>query len=77
MWTHPYVHEKLRELEIELTSRTLRPPRPDSRLTVRPLVRGAGRTLRWLGEGLESWGTPSRAGEGEGVNVRRRHREWV
>ncbi|HEU4759352.1 MAG TPA: hypothetical protein VFT91_05145 [Dehalococcoidia bacterium] len=60
MYTHPYVHEKLRELEAELASRALRQHQPSPHITLRPLVRGAGRTLRWLGEGLESWATPSR-----------------
>ncbi len=77
MWTHPYVHEKLRELETELTRRALRhaPPSPASRLTLRPLVRGAGRTLRWLGEGLESWGSPSP--ERTSDHMERRRGEWA
>ena len=61
MLTNLYAWEKLRELEAVLASRALRHPRPSAsmELTLRPLMRAAGRALRWAGEGLESWGTPA------------------
>jgi hypothetical protein len=52
----PYVTEKLRELDIELTRRA--PPRPAPTPLLSPLARAAGRALRWMGEGLESWSSP-------------------
>ncbi len=63
MWMHPYVHEKLRELDAELAQRRAplplrHPASPPTRVTPRPLVRGTGAMLRRLGERLESWATP-------------------
>jgi hypothetical protein len=55
--TDLYVREKLRELE---AGRRV-PPRPRSTATplMGPLARTAGRALRWVGEGLESWSAPT------------------
>ncbi|MEX1195716.1 MAG: hypothetical protein WD904_08845 [Dehalococcoidia bacterium] len=58
-----YAYEKLRELETERLSHTqplptLGPaPRPKS--VFGPLASRTGRTLRRLGEGLESWANPN------------------
>ena len=59
MLIDPYVSDKLRELEAELTRRV--PPRSRSTATplVGPLARTAGRALRRVGEGLESWSSPA------------------
>ncbi len=55
MLTDLYVREKLRELEAGRRA----PPRPRSTATplMGPLARTAGRALRRIGEGLESWST--------------------
>jgi hypothetical protein len=54
----PYVSDKLREIEAELTRRAApfagRAPTP----VLGPLARIAGRALRRVGERLESWSTP-------------------
>ncbi len=52
-----YVREKLRELEQQQLTRLSLRARPDSARApvISPFVRGAGRILRRLGEGLESW----------------------
>lgn len=52
-----YVREKLRELEREQLALLSRTAKPASRRApvIRPAVRGTGRLLRRLGEGLESW----------------------
>ena len=74
MWTEFYVREKLRELEAERASRSLLQARPasETKLTLRPLVRGAGRALRWIGGGLESWGTsPAAQGDSAHRELRR------
>ena len=59
MLIDPYVTEKLRELDADLARRAL--PRPS--LTPVPMVgllaRAAGRVLRRVGEGLESWASPA------------------
>ena len=57
MLIDPYVTEKLRELDIELTRRA--PPRPAPSPVLGPLARAAGRVLRRMGEGLESWANPT------------------
>ena len=57
MLIDPYVTEKLRELDIELTRRA--PPRPAPSPVLGPLARAAGRALRRMGEGLESWANPT------------------
>ena len=54
---HPYVSEKLRELDAERARRAPPPPLPTPVLG--SLARAAGRALRWMGEGLESWATPA------------------
>jgi len=53
----PYVSDKLRELDAELARRA--PPRPAPASMLGPLARAAGRALRRIGEGLESWATPA------------------
>jgi hypothetical protein len=54
----PYVSDKLRELEAELTRRAApfagRAPTP----VLGPLARTVGRALRRVGERLESWSSP-------------------
>jgi len=59
---HPYVHEKLRELNEELLSHAPQLPPPPRRrrpAVFGPVLRAAGRVLRNAGEGLEYWGTPA------------------
>jgi len=59
-----YVAEKLRQLEEERLTRALtvrrelngQSERPRAKPVVGPVIRAAGRTLRWAGEGLEGWG---------------------
>ena len=54
-----YAHEKIRELESELKYRLhFEPPLPRRRPVVGGLAAGAGRILRRVGEGLESWSSP-------------------
>ena len=59
MLIDPYVTEKLRELDAELARRAsplpVRAPRP----VLGRLARAAGRALRQMGEGLESWANPT------------------
>ena len=57
MLIDPYVTEKLRELDIDLARRA--PPRPAPSPVLGPLARAAGRALRRMGEGLESWAAPT------------------
>jgi len=55
-----YTIEKIRALEQERMSKlppNSEPQRPRRKPVFGPLAAGAGRTLRRLGEGLESWGT--------------------
>lgn len=55
----PYVTEKLRELDADLARRA---PLSDGRspaFALSPAVRMAGRLLRRMGEGLESWAAPT------------------
>ena len=56
MLIDPYVTDKVRELEAERARRA--PPRPQPAPVVGPLARVAGRALRRIGEGLESWAAP-------------------
>jgi hypothetical protein len=67
MWYELYTREKLREFEAERRNRRSRHPVPDPAPFAAPLLRRAGRTLRRLGEGLESWGAacPESAADGE------------
>ena len=57
MLIDPYVTEKLRELDIDLARRA--PPRRAPSPVLGPLARAAGRALRRIGEGLESWSSPA------------------
>ncbi len=51
-----YVREKLREFEQQqLTHLSLQAPDSARAPVISPVVRGAGRLLRRLGEGLEAW----------------------
>ena len=64
MWDHIYVSEKLRELEEERARRKASRPAPNKRpVLLGPAARRTGRALRWLGEGLEAWGTARPARE--------------
>ena len=56
MLIDPYVTEKLRELDADLARRA--PPRAAPSFVLGPLARTAGRALRRIGEGLESWASP-------------------
>jgi len=60
MFNHPYVMEKLMELETpratHLSSHEL-PPRPRR---ANGLARTVGRAMRRAGEGLEAWAGPAR-----------------
>jgi hypothetical protein len=62
----PYVTEKLRELDADLARRA--PPFDGKSLTfaLSPVVRMAGRVLRRMGEGLESWAAPAIPGSDGG-----------
>jgi hypothetical protein len=56
-----YAIEKTKQLESELLNNKRlppEPPKPRRRAVFGPLAAGAGRTLRRLGEGLESWANP-------------------
>ena len=55
-----YTIQKLQELERERLSKlpSAVADKPRSKPIFGPLATGAGRTLRRLGEGLESWGAP-------------------
>ena len=53
--------EKVQQLESELNARKQRAPRPEKprrKPVFGPLAARAGRTLRRVGEGLESWANP-------------------
>jgi hypothetical protein len=57
MWRDIYVEEKLRDLSQERRKPAPLPASPASKSRLRPFARLTGRTLRRLGEGLESWAT--------------------
>jgi hypothetical protein len=58
-----YTIEKLQELERERIARTphFDEPKPRRKTVFGPLAAGAGRAIRRVGEGLESWGAPPRS----------------
>ena len=58
MLIDPYVTEKLRELDSDLARRALPSAGKSPTFALSPVVRTAGRLLRRMGEGLESWATP-------------------
>jgi hypothetical protein len=59
MWQHVYVSEKLRELQEAAPARRVpAPPSRGRKPVIGPIARRAGRALRRVGEGLESWGAP-------------------
>jgi hypothetical protein len=69
MWYELYTREKLREFEEERRDRRHRHPRLPRRRRLppgAPLLRRAGRALRRLGEGLESWGAARPEGATDG-----------
>jgi hypothetical protein len=70
MWYELYTNEKLRELEAERRARAGRRPQAPERPLGAPLLRRAGRTLRRLGEGLESWAGPAHGEAAENGRVR-------
>ena len=53
-----YTIEKLQELERERLAKTphFEPPKKSRKPVFGPLATGAGRAIRRVGEGLESWG---------------------
>ena len=71
MWQQLYVWEKLRELEPEDLARHNTPPKPQTDPMTARVMRMMGRLLCRMGEGLESWATPSQA---EGRWGQERHR---
>ena len=60
MLTDLYVREKLRELEADRRALPRLPSTPASVLG--PIARAAGRAMRRMGEGLESWASPALPG---------------
>jgi hypothetical protein len=58
----PYVTDKLRELDADLARRVPPSDGKSPALPLSPVVRLAGRALRRMGEGLESWATPTLPG---------------
>jgi hypothetical protein len=54
----PYVPEKLRELDADLARRAPLSAGRSPTFALSPVVRMAGRVLRRMGEGLESWAAP-------------------
>lgn len=70
---HPYVYEKLREIDAELLAGVPHAAPPSRRRSpvFGPVLRAAGRALRNVGEGLESCGSsPSVQQEPEGNTFR-------
>ena len=63
MLIDPYVTEKLREFDAELARRAPPSDGKSSTFALSPVVRIAGRALRRMGEGLESWATPAIPGQ--------------
>jgi hypothetical protein len=55
-----YAIEKVQQLESELNAKKQlpHPEKPRRKPVFGPLAAGAGRTLRRVGEGLESWANP-------------------
>lgn len=58
MLIDPYVTEKLRELDADLARRAPFSTEKSPAFSLSPAVRMAGRVLRRMGEGLESWAAP-------------------
>ena len=63
MLIDPYVTEKLREFDAQLARRARPSDSKSPAFALSPVVRLAGRILRRMGEGLESWATPGLAGQ--------------
>ena len=63
MLIDPYVTEKLRELDADLARRVPFSTEKSPAFSLSPVVRMAGRVLRRMGEGLESWATPAIPGQ--------------
>ena len=63
MLIDPYVTEKLRELDADLARRVPFSTENSPAFSLSPVVRMAGRVLRRMGEGLESWATPAIPGQ--------------
>jgi len=53
----PYVTDKLRQLDADLARRVPPSDGKSPTFALSPVVRMAGRVLRRMGEGLESWAT--------------------
>ena len=63
-----YAIEKVQQLESERNAKNQLPPepeRPRRKPVFGPLAAGAGRTLRKVGEGLESWANPPLPEQGQ------------
>ncbi len=65
MFNHPYVMEKLMELDAERVARVQHYPLPARPRRDNSLLRSAGRALRTLGEGMESWAAPNETPPGQ------------
>jgi len=61
MFDHPYVMEKLMELDAQRMARVQYYRLPARSPRTNGFLRAMGRALRTAGEGLESWGTPAGA----------------
>ena len=72
MLIDPYVTDKVRQLEAERARYDA--PQPQPVLLVSPLARAAGRLLRRMGDGLESWAT-SRVSPQQAAGASLRSRE--
>ena len=72
MLIDPYVTDKLRELDADLARRGSFPVGGSPALVFSPVIRTAGRVLRRMGEGLESWATPAIPGQSAAAGLRSR-----
>jgi len=59
MFNHPYVLEKLMELEKQRANQIPTHPLPSRTGRATMLARTVGRAMRRAGEGLEAWAGPS------------------
>ncbi len=64
MLNHPYVSEKLMQLDAERLARVQYYRLPAGPRRANGLLRTAGRALRTVGEGMESWAAPNEPSPG-------------
>ena len=72
MLIDPYVTDKLRQLDADLARRVPPSDGKSPTFALSPVVRMAGRVLRRMGEGLESWATPAIPGQSAAARLRSR-----